>query len=52
MPDAMYRPGGLVMVREHVNIQKTLALGWPDGTSGPPVVNLLISTSGGIDIGS
>ena len=34
---AVHRPGGLVLLKDGADVQKTLAIGWPDGVGGPLV---------------
>lgn len=43
VPDAIHRPGGLVLMREHASVRKMLVIGWPDGTGGPPVLTMALA---------
>lgn len=35
---AIHRPGALVVLKDQVDVQKILAIGWPDGLGGQPVL--------------
>lgn len=36
---AIHRPGGLIIAHDRIDAQTTLAIGWPDGIGGPPVIS-------------
>lgn len=43
IPDAVHRPGGLVMMHEHSFRRQMLLFGWPDGTGGSPIITLALA---------
>ena len=49
-PAAVHRPGALVVLKDQINVQKTLALGWPDGLGGTPVTTTRVGQMEGWDL--
>lgn len=46
---AVYRPGGLVALKQGADVEKVLAIGWPEGWKGPPVVSTRVGQMNGWD---
>lgn len=46
---AVHRPAAVVALKDQVDVQMTLALGWPDGVGGPPVTTTRVGQMEGWD---
>lgn len=48
-PKAVPRPGAVVALKDQIDVEKTLALGWPDGMAGLPVMTTRVGQMDGWD---
>lgn len=48
-PLARHRPGAVVVLKDQVDVQKILGIGWPDGLGGSPVVTTRVGQMEGWD---
>ena len=47
---AIHRPGAVVLLKKQVDVQKVLAIGWPDGVGGLPVTTTRVGQMEGWDL--
>lgn len=47
---AIHRPGSVVLLKRGVDVQKVLAIGWPDGVGGQPVTMTRVGQMEGWDL--